>query len=78
MDTLGWVYYRKGLYDPAISEFRDSLAKAPDNPAVVYHLGMSYLKKGEKEKARAELEKALRLSAAFPGADEARRALAEL
>ena len=31
MDTLGWVYYRKGIYDSAIGEFKGSLAKAPDN-----------------------------------------------
>ena len=35
-------------------------------------------KKGENNKARAELEKALRLDENFMGADEARRVLAEL
>jgi tetratricopeptide (TPR) repeat protein len=78
MDTLGWVYYRKGLYDSAIGEFTDSLEKIPDNPAVLYHLGMAYYKKGDADKARAELEKALRLDENFIGADEARKVLAEL
>ena len=59
MDTLGWVYYRKGIYDSAIAEFRGSLAKAPDNATVGYHLGLAYAKKGETAKARAELERAL-------------------
>ena len=36
MDTLGWVYYKKGLYDSAINEFSDSLAKIPDNAIVHY------------------------------------------
>ena len=78
MDTLGWVYYKKELYDSAIGEFTDCLEKMPDNPTVSYHLGMAYYKKGDLEKARAELQKALKLDENFAGADEARRILAEL
>ena len=76
--TLGWVYYRKGLYDSAIAEFRGSLAKASDNPTVAYHLGLAYAKKGETDKARAELERAVKLNPAFPEASEAQKTLAEL
>jgi tetratricopeptide (TPR) repeat protein len=78
MDTLGWVYYKKGLYDNAIAEFTDCLEKMPDNPTVIYHLGMAYYKKGELQNARAELTKALQLDENFTGADEAKRVLAEL
>ena len=78
MDTLGWVYYRKGLYDSAIGEFSDCLEKMPENPTVIYHLGMAYYKKGDLENARAELAKALQLDESFNGADEAKRILAEL
>ena len=77
-DTLGWVYYKKGLYDSAIAEFKASLAKAPENPTIMYHLGLAYAKKGETDKARAELERALRLGDKFDGAGEAKKALAEL
>jgi len=41
MDTMGWVYYKKGLYDSAIREFTDSLEKIPDNADVHYHLGLA-------------------------------------
>jgi tetratricopeptide (TPR) repeat protein len=78
MDTLGWVYYKKGLYDSAIGEFKSSLAKAPENPTVVYHLGLAYHKKGEPDKARAELARALELNNGFDGADQARALLAEM
>jgi tetratricopeptide (TPR) repeat protein len=78
MDTLGWVYYKKGLYDSAIGEFTDCLEKMPDNPTVIYHLGMAYYKKGDLENARAELERALKLDKNFTGANEAKRVLAEL
>jgi Flp pilus assembly protein TadD len=77
-DTLGWVYYHKGLYDNAIRELRDSAAQIPNNPEVHYHLGMAYFKKQEKELARASLETALSLKPDFNGAEEARKALAEL
>jgi tetratricopeptide (TPR) repeat protein len=78
MDTLGWVYFKKGLYDAAISEFKASLAQAPANPTVVYHLGLAYHKKGEADKARAELQRALDLSPSFDGADEARKVLTQI
>jgi tetratricopeptide (TPR) repeat protein len=78
MDTLGWVYYRKGLLDSAVGEFKDSLEKKPDNPAVIYHLGMAYLEKEDREKAREEISRALKMSDNFIGSAEARRALAEL
>ena len=78
MDTLGWAYYKKGLYPSAIGEFSGSLAKIPDNPAVAYHLGMAYYKIGDASNARFELEKALSLDENFGEAAEARRVLAEL
>ena len=78
MDTLGWVYYKNGLYDLAICELSASLATIPENAAVIYHLGMTYYKKGDSNKARAELEKALRLDDNFMGADKARKVLTGL
>jgi len=78
MDTLGWIYFKKGLYDSAIGELSESAEKLPDNPVVFYHLGMAHLKKGDKEKARQALEKALALSKDFDQAAEARKVLTEL
>jgi tetratricopeptide (TPR) repeat protein len=78
MDTLGWVYFKKGLYDSAISEFSDSLQKIPDNAIVNYHLGMALYKKGDADNARSQLEKALSLSQNFDGAEEAKKVLSEM
>ena len=77
-DTLGWVYYKRGLYPNAVSELTFAAEKLPDNATVRYHLGMSYLKKGDTEKARQELEKALSLDSSFEGSEEAKKALAGL
>jgi Tfp pilus assembly protein PilF len=44
----------------------------------MYHLGLAYYKKGEPERAKAELERALKLSDKFDGAEEAKKTLAEI
>ncbi|MCP3873926.1 MAG: tetratricopeptide repeat protein, partial [Desulfobacteraceae bacterium] len=78
MDTLGWIYYKKGLYGNAIQEFSDSLEKIPGNAIVHYHLGAAYFKYDKKEKAKHELLKALEINENFEGAQDARKILAEL
>ncbi len=78
MDTLGWIYFKKGLYGNAIREFTDSLDKLPGNPIVYYHLGAAYLKNGRKAEAKAQLEKALEIDDSFNGAKDAMRMLSEL
>ncbi len=78
MDTLGWIYYKKGLYGNAVQEFSDSLEKLPENATVHYHLGAALLKKGDRARAKSSLEKALALGGNFDGADDARRMLSEI
>ena len=89
VDTLGWVYYKKGLYGPAAEQLKKAVAvdenaarrnNVTATPTYHYHLGVALAAKGEKAAARREIESALRLSekAAFPEADEARKALATL
>jgi tetratricopeptide (TPR) repeat protein len=74
-DTLGWVYYKKGLSTLAIAAFKQSTAAAPNNATYLYHLGLAYAQNGEKPRARETLERALRVGGAFDGADDARRVL---
>jgi len=79
-DTLGWAYFRKGIYDSAISQFQEALRLnekqgAPDDAEVHYHLGLAYQKANRLALARQQLEKALQLS---PQNANARKALAEL
>ncbi len=76
-DTLGWVYYKNNLAPLAISLFRACVEKDPSNPLYHYHLGLAYLKTGDKAKARQSLERALKLKPDFRGADDAKKALAE-
>ena len=76
-DTLGWVYYKKGLLQHAITSFERAATKAPRNPVYQYHLGLAHLKEGNEEQGRAALKRALAIKSDFNGADEARKALAE-
>src|SRR5262249_42298151 len=58
-DTLGWIYYKKGLSELAIAPLKRSVSAAPDNPTYLYHLGAAYAQNGDKELARQTLERAL-------------------
>jgi tetratricopeptide (TPR) repeat protein len=89
VDTLGWVYYKKGLYGAAVEQLKKAVAlderaakSGNGSPAAnyQYHLGMALKARGDKEAARRALEQAVRLSAKAPfaEADEARSALATL
>ncbi|MEO8680117.1 MAG: tetratricopeptide repeat protein [Vicinamibacterales bacterium] len=74
-DTLGWIYYKKGLSSLAIESLSASTEKQPDNPNYLYHLGLAYAQNGDKEQAKKMLEKALKSGANFEGAADARRVL---
>jgi tetratricopeptide (TPR) repeat protein len=78
LDTLGWIYYKRGMFDNAVALLKDSNAKLKNgDPVVLYHLGLAYHRGGRKVEARDTLNKALALNKNFPGADEARKILAE-
>ena len=89
VDTLGWVYYKKGLYAAAAEQLKkavsvDEAAARRSNtmptPTYHFHLGVALAAKGDKAGARREIESALRLGekTGFPEADEARKTLATL
>ena len=48
-DTLGWIYYRKGLHDRALVEFEGALSKGAGAIARL-HLGMTYNRLGNSVK----------------------------
>ena len=57
-DTLGWIYYRKGLYQMAVRELERALA-GNDQPIIRLHLGMAYRKLGDLNKGRRLVAAAL-------------------
>ena len=58
-DTLAWIYLKKNLTDNAIEILADLVKKRPGEATFRYHLGAAWLQKGDKVKARKELEVAL-------------------
>jgi tetratricopeptide (TPR) repeat protein len=89
VDTLGWVYYKKGLYGAAVEQLQKAVALAEranqsgsgsPSPNYHYHLGMALKARGDKAAARRELEQAVRLGEKSPFAEagEARTVLASL
>ena len=77
-DTLGWIFYRRGVHQRALALLKDSAAKLPGNPQIQYHLGMVSAQTGDMEAARQALSIAAASPTPFPGQDEARKALAAL
>jgi tetratricopeptide (TPR) repeat protein len=78
-DTLGWIYYKKGVYQSAIALLKESNEKFKNsNPTVLYHLGAAYAKNKDTALARETLKKALSVSQNFADAAETRKLLNEL
>ena len=75
-DTLGWTYYRKGIYSMAVRHLETAVKREP-NARRQYHLAMAYLKLGDQAKSRQMLDAALRLDATLPEAAAAKQLLAE-
>jgi Tfp pilus assembly protein PilF len=57
-DTLGWVYYRNGIYDSAIQYLKTAVEKAR-TPLREYHLAMAYFKSGDVYRGQQLLQTAL-------------------
>jgi tetratricopeptide (TPR) repeat protein len=71
-DTLGWILYQKGLYDRAVKQMQLA-ASHKENVVWRYHLAMAYAKAGDKKRAQATLEAALKENSNLPEATAAKQ-----
>jgi tetratricopeptide (TPR) repeat protein len=78
LDTYGWVRYRCADYAAALPVLQRAAAQSPQSQIIRFHLGMTELFLGERDRARQDLKAALAGSASFTGVDEARATLASL
>ncbi len=89
VDTLGWVYYQKGLHSAAVDQLKKAVSidataaktsGGSPSPNYHYHLGMALKAQGDGPAAKRELQAALAIGAKAPFADaeQARKALSEL
>ena len=73
-DTLGWIYYKKGIYQTALQLLKESNEKyGGRNPTVLYHLALAYEKNNEKALAQEAVKKALSINRRFAEEDEAKK-----
>jgi uncharacterized protein HemY len=78
LDTVGWIYLKKGDSAKATETLERARAKAEADPSINYHLGMAYLKAAKTAQAKECLKKALAAERDFPGKQDAAKALASL
>jgi tetratricopeptide (TPR) repeat protein len=71
-DTLGWGFYRKGLYSMAVPPL-ERATKAKSHAVWQYHLAMAYAKSGRPEKARQAFQAGQKLNAGIPEAKVAQQ-----
>ncbi|RUM60426.1 MAG: hypothetical protein DSY66_04435 [Persephonella sp.] len=51
IDSLGWAYYKKGMYKKALEYLLKAYKGIGDDPVMLYHLGAVYEKLGDKYRA---------------------------
>lgn len=74
-DTIGWIYFRMGVYHSALRHLEDAVARE-GTPVRNYHLAMAYYKTGDAGRARQSLLAALRQNPNLPEAKAAAAMLA--
>jgi tetratricopeptide (TPR) repeat protein len=74
-DTLGWVYYLKGVYATALRHFQDAAKQKPGDALIQYHLAMAHFQLGDEETGHHALDEALRLNPDAPEAQLAQQLL---
>jgi len=83
VDTVGWIYYQKGVYPLAISNLQEALKlqgknALADNPDIHYHLGLAFEKTSQPALARQQFEQVLKLNPNYRNAEEIKKELTRL
>jgi len=76
IDSLGWVYFQKGMYDEALKHLEKAVATVPNDPTIMEHLGDVYSKKGMFKKSLETYEKAMTLN--HPQSEKLKEKIEEL
>ena len=78
LDTAGWVRFKRGEYAQALPLLERAMELVPGVQEIRYHAAMTQLRMGERDEARANLERALSGAPVVAWSREARSALASL
>ena len=59
VDSMGWVLYRLGKYEEAVSHLERAVQLRPQDPVINDHLGDAYWRVGRKHEARFQWNRAI-------------------
>ncbi len=59
VDSLGWVYFRTGMYDKAVAQLERAIELAPEDATINSHLGDALAAVGRVDEARFQWSRAL-------------------
>ncbi len=59
LDSLGWIYFRRGDLPRAVDTLEKAAALAPGEPTIIEHLGDAYRRASRQPEARAAYRQAL-------------------
>ena len=65
LDTLGWVYYKKGEHQKALDNILAAVSVGANDPNIFYHLGLTYEALGNASKAEEAYRKVRELDPNF-------------
>lgn len=66
IDSLGWLYYQREMYEKAMQYIEQAARLVPDDPIVLEHLGDVYVKLNKPQKALDSYQQALELGPEDP------------
>ena len=72
LDTMGWVYFKKGNFNKAIESLEAAVASRQNSPTIRFHLGMAHYKNRNLNSALNEFKNSLKISARFKEASKAK------
>jgi tetratricopeptide (TPR) repeat protein len=61
VDTLGWVHFQLGRFEPALAALQRAAALAPDDPVIADHVGDALAALGRTGEAVSEWQRSLQL-----------------
>lgn len=77
-DTYGWITFRRGNHEEALSYVAPAAESLPDDPFVQYHLGAVYAALGRTAEALAQFRKVQNMAGAESLADTVNEEIARL
>jgi|CXWL01.1.fsa_nt_gi tetratricopeptide (TPR) repeat protein len=73
LDSLGWVYFRKGDMERAVTALEKASSLAPGEPTIIEHLGDAYSKLSRRHEAESAYKRALEALKGTPDAPDAKQ-----